>query len=433
MLPPAVAGIGLLAALGPNGILGGGARRRRDRARPADGRRRRRAGLRRRARSTCARRSRRLRGASTRACSRPSRTLGAGEARDLRARRDARRAAGARRRRRRSPGAGRSGEFGATLMFAGSFQGVTQTAPLAIFARFATDFTGGARALGGARRRLRRRCCSRSSCSRRPRARRRAGCDRAAAARGRAAAARASTLDARARGRAGELPGPGRPLGRRQDARCCASSPGCCRPDARPRRARRRGLARHRARASTCRPSARRCGYVFQDYALFPHLSAWRNVAFGLTRLPRGASAGRGAELLERFGVGAPRRRAARRALRRRAPAGGAGAGAGRRARRAAARRAARGARRAHRRAAAARELAAILRAGGGPGAARHPRLRRGGAARATRSRCIDRGRIVQRGLAPPSSAPAPGVRLRRRLRRRRGPARHRPRPGPAG
>jgi len=32
------------------------------------------------------------------------------------------------------------GEFGATLMFAGSLQGVTQTAPLAIYAQFATDF-----------------------------------------------------------------------------------------------------------------------------------------------------------------------------------------------------------------------------------------------------------------------------------------------------
>ncbi len=31
------------------------------------------------------------------------------------------------------------GEFGATLMFAGSFQGVTQTAPLAIYAQFGTD------------------------------------------------------------------------------------------------------------------------------------------------------------------------------------------------------------------------------------------------------------------------------------------------------
>lgn len=34
------------------------------------------------------------------------------------------------------------GEFGATLMFAGSFQGVTQTVPLAIYDRFATDFDG---------------------------------------------------------------------------------------------------------------------------------------------------------------------------------------------------------------------------------------------------------------------------------------------------
>jgi len=32
------------------------------------------------------------------------------------------------------------GEFGATLMFAGSFQGVTQTAPLAIYNLFNTDF-----------------------------------------------------------------------------------------------------------------------------------------------------------------------------------------------------------------------------------------------------------------------------------------------------
>jgi molybdate transport system permease protein len=33
------------------------------------------------------------------------------------------------------------GEFGATLMFAGSVRGVTQTAPLAIYERFGTDFT----------------------------------------------------------------------------------------------------------------------------------------------------------------------------------------------------------------------------------------------------------------------------------------------------
>lgn len=34
------------------------------------------------------------------------------------------------------------GEFGATLMFAGSVQGLTQTLPLAIYGRFATDFQG---------------------------------------------------------------------------------------------------------------------------------------------------------------------------------------------------------------------------------------------------------------------------------------------------
>jgi molybdate transport system permease protein len=33
------------------------------------------------------------------------------------------------------------GEFGATLMFAGSFRGITQTVPLAIYERFASDFT----------------------------------------------------------------------------------------------------------------------------------------------------------------------------------------------------------------------------------------------------------------------------------------------------
>jgi molybdate transport system ATP-binding protein len=42
----------------------------------------------------------------------------------------------------------------------------------------------------------------------------------------------------------------------------------------------------------------RRCGYVFQDYALFPHLSAWRNVAYAL---PRERRRERALELLERF------------------------------------------------------------------------------------------------------------------------------------
>jgi molybdate transport system ATP-binding protein len=48
-------------------------------------------------------------------------------------------------------------------------------------------------------------------------------------------------------------------------------------------------------------PERRACGYLFQEYALFPHLSAWRNVAYGL---PRERRRERAHELLERFGLG---------------------------------------------------------------------------------------------------------------------------------
>jgi molybdenum ABC transporter ATP-binding protein len=51
-------------------------------------------------------------------------------------------------------------------------------------------------------------------------------------------------------------------------------------------------------------PERRRCGYVPQDHALFPHLPAWRNVAYGLRAIPRGQRRARALELLERFGVG---------------------------------------------------------------------------------------------------------------------------------
>ncbi len=47
-------------------------------------------------------------------------------------------------------------------------------------------------------------------------------------------------------------------------------------------------------------PEQRRCGYLFQDYALFPHLNAWQNVGYGL---PRRGRRERALELLERFGL----------------------------------------------------------------------------------------------------------------------------------
>jgi molybdate transport system ATP-binding protein len=50
-------------------------------------------------------------------------------------------------------------------------------------------------------------------------------------------------------------------------------------------------------------PEERRCGYVYQDYALFPHLSAWRNVAYGFRGVARGERRARAVELLERFGL----------------------------------------------------------------------------------------------------------------------------------
>jgi molybdate transport system ATP-binding protein len=50
-------------------------------------------------------------------------------------------------------------------------------------------------------------------------------------------------------------------------------------------------------------PERRRCGYVFQEYALFPHLSAWQNVAYPLRGLPRAQRRGRALHLLDRFGL----------------------------------------------------------------------------------------------------------------------------------
>ena len=50
-------------------------------------------------------------------------------------------------------------------------------------------------------------------------------------------------------------------------------------------------------------PERRRCGYVFQEYALFAHLRVWQNVAYPLRGLDRAARRRRAHELLERFGI----------------------------------------------------------------------------------------------------------------------------------
>lgn len=139
VLPPAVAGIGLLAALGPRGIFGGaldalGIRLVLETAGVV-------VALVFVAAPFHLRAAQAAFAAVDRRWLEASRTLGAGEARTF-----ARVAVPA-----ALPGLaagvalawGRAlGEFGATLMFAGSFRGITQTVPLAIYDRFATDFDG---------------------------------------------------------------------------------------------------------------------------------------------------------------------------------------------------------------------------------------------------------------------------------------------------
>lgn len=49
------------------------------------------------------------------------------------------------------------------------------------------------------------------------------------------------------------------------------------------------------------RPQLRRCGYVFQNYALFPHMSLRANLAFAAERLPRLERHRKVNEMLERF------------------------------------------------------------------------------------------------------------------------------------
>jgi len=50
-------------------------------------------------------------------------------------------------------------------------------------------------------------------------------------------------------------------------------------------------------------PERRRVGMMFQEYALFPHLSAAQNVGFGLRRQPRATQQARVAEMLALVGL----------------------------------------------------------------------------------------------------------------------------------
>ncbi|HLS99336.1 MAG TPA: ABC transporter ATP-binding protein, partial [Porticoccaceae bacterium] len=54
----------------------------------------------------------------------------------------------------------------------------------------------------------------------------------------------------------------------------------------------------------TLPPQRRRVGMVFQDYALFPHLSAADNVGFGLRRVDAARKRRRVAEMLDLVGLG---------------------------------------------------------------------------------------------------------------------------------
>ncbi|APO77997.1 ABC transporter ATP-binding protein (plasmid) [Rhizobium etli 8C-3] len=52
-------------------------------------------------------------------------------------------------------------------------------------------------------------------------------------------------------------------------------------------------------------PEDRNIGFMFQDYALFPHLTVEENVTFGLKKLPRHEARARAVEVITRIGISA--------------------------------------------------------------------------------------------------------------------------------
>lgn len=52
-----------------------------------------------------------------------------------------------------------------------------------------------------------------------------------------------------------------------------------------------------------CKPERRAVGFVFQDYALFPHLSVLRNVMFGMKKMPRSQRRQEAQDWLDRVGL----------------------------------------------------------------------------------------------------------------------------------